>query len=101
MKRQVRPSPLQPPQQVQDLRLHGDVQRGRRLVAHEEGRIAGERPRDRDALTLPAGEFMRKLGGVRRRQPDVAQQLVHARQHASGGSSFRKRIGSAMALPIR
>ena len=38
----------------QDLRLHGHVERGRRLVAEQHGGIGGNRDRDRDALPQPA-----------------------------------------------
>ena len=41
-------------EEVQDLSPHGDVERGHRLVAHDEGRIGGKCPRDRDALALPS-----------------------------------------------
>ena len=43
----------------QDLRLHGDVERGGRLVGDQQVRLVGERHRDHDALALPAGELMR------------------------------------------
>ena len=44
-------------EQVEDRRLHGDVERGRRLVADHELGIAGERARDRHALLEAAGEL--------------------------------------------
>ena len=50
---------LQVLQQIDDLRLHGDVERGDRLVEHEELRIRRQRARDADALPLPAGELVR------------------------------------------
>ena len=40
-------------EQVQDLRLDGDVERGDRFVEDDQPRLDGERPRDRDALPLP------------------------------------------------
>ncbi|MCP4804430.1 MAG: agmatine deiminase family protein [Proteobacteria bacterium] len=40
-------------QQVQDLRLDADVERRDGLVADDEARLAGQGPRDADALTLP------------------------------------------------
>ena len=48
---------LQLDEQVEDRRLHGDVERRGRLVADDELRVAGERARDRDALLQPAGEL--------------------------------------------
>ena len=50
---------LQVLQQRQDLRLHGDVERGGRLVGDQQVRLVGERHRDHDALALPAGELVR------------------------------------------
>src|SRR4051812_1091882 len=43
-------------EQVEDLRLDGDVERGDRLVADDHLRLDRERARDRDALTLTAGQ---------------------------------------------
>ena len=48
---------LQLDEQVEDRGLHGDVERGGRLVADDEARLAGERARDRDALLLAAREL--------------------------------------------
>src|SRR5712691_7259862 len=66
--------------QVQDPDPDRDVKHARRLVGeHYLGRDC-ERPRDRDALTLTAGELVRILRGdlLRRHEPDRVQQLVHA-----------------------
>ena len=50
MKRyETRCSRLQLDEQVQDRRLHRDVERRGRLVADDELRVAGESARDRDA----------------------------------------------------
>src|SRR3954454_12023692 len=46
----------QPCEQVEDLRLDGDVERGNRLVADDHLRLHRERPRDRDALALATGQ---------------------------------------------
>src|SRR3546814_3864174 len=59
---------LEPLHQVQDLRLHRDVERRGRLVANQELRVAGQSAGDGDALALPAGELVRELRAVRRRQ---------------------------------
>ncbi len=67
---------LQVDHQVQDLRLHRDVERRGRLVAHQELRMARQRAGDRDALALAAGEFVRILASVGRRQPHLAQALA-------------------------
>ena len=42
-------------QQIQDSRLHGDVECRRRLVRDQQPRMAGERDRDHHALPHPAG----------------------------------------------
>ena len=50
---------LQVLEQLEDLRLHGDVERGRRLVGDQEIGSIGERHGDHHALALPAGELVR------------------------------------------
>ena len=42
-----------------DLRLHRNVERGRRLVGDDQRGLGAERERDHDALAHAAGEFMR------------------------------------------
>jgi hypothetical protein len=63
---------------VEDLRLHRDVERRGRLVADQELGLGRERARDRDALPLPARELVRELLGVRAREADRDQQLADA-----------------------
>jgi hypothetical protein len=46
-------------EQVEDLRLNGDVERRNRLVAHEELWLHSESARDPDPLSLAAGELVR------------------------------------------
>ena len=48
-------------EQVEDLGLHGDVERGRRLVGDEQRRLGGERQRDHRALAEAAAQLMRIL----------------------------------------
>ena len=45
--------------QLQHLALHGDIQRGGRLIGDDKAGVAGERHRDQDALPHPAGDFVR------------------------------------------
>mgnify|MGYP003694014791 CR=1 FL=1 len=52
-------------EQVEDRRLHGDVERRGRLVADDELRVSRERARDRDPLLEAAGE----LHGLLRQRP--------------------------------
>jgi hypothetical protein len=68
---------LQLLEQVQDLRLDGDIQRRNRLVGDDELRPGGERPRDADALALAAAEFMRVAVDVIRLKADQLHQLDH------------------------
>ena len=64
-------------QQVEDLRLDGDVQRSGRLVGDQQLRLAGERHRDHRTLAHPAGELVRvvvqTLLGAR--DTDLLEQL--------------------------
>src|SRR6185437_11646988 len=69
---------LQVPHQIEDLRLHGDVERRGRLVADDELGIGSERTRNRDTLALAAGELMRKFRAVVGMQADERKQLADA-----------------------
>ena len=68
---------LQRREQPQDLRLHGDVERGGRLVGDQQFGIAHQRHRDHDALAQSARELMRKLAEphLRRGDADAAHQF--------------------------
>ena len=50
---------LQRLQQLEDLRLDGDVERGGRLVGDQQVRLVGQRHGDHDALALTAGKLVR------------------------------------------
>ncbi len=50
------------PEEADDLEPHGRVELRGRLVGEHDGRAVGDRPRDRDALLLAAGQL---LGAVR------------------------------------
>ena len=67
---------LQVGQQVEDRRLHRHVERARRLVAHDDARVAGERPGDRHALLQPARELTRPHVEVPRREAQRLGQLL-------------------------
>jgi hypothetical protein len=62
-------------QQVQDLRLDRDVERGHGLVAHDQLRAERERPRDPDPLTLATGELVREAVVMLGVQPHQLHQL--------------------------
>jgi len=69
---------LQLLKQVDNLRLHGDIERGHRFVGDDELRLNREGAGDTDALALSAGEFMRKPIDMRRRQADHLHEFAHA-----------------------
>ena len=48
----------QPPEQGEDLGLHGDVERGRRLVGQQQRGLVGQRQREHDPLLLTSGELV-------------------------------------------
>ena len=76
-------------QQLQDLRLHDDVERRRRLVGDDQRRAAGEREGDHHPLALAARELVRVTVAQRRRQPDRLQQLVDPRADLPRAASAR------------
>ena len=63
-------------EQLEDLRLDRDVERGRRLVGDDERRIHDERHRDDDALPHAAGELVRIFVRALRRRRN-ADRLEH------------------------
>src|SRR5258705_8932809 len=81
--------PLQILQQVEDLRLDGDVERRDRLVADDQVRFCGKRPGDADALALAAREFVRP--SVQR----VAWQAYGIHQRRNLRLEFGGRFGEA------
>ncbi len=60
---------LQVDQQPQDLRLDGDVERGRRLVGDQQRRPAHQRHGDHHALAQAAGKLVRILPRAARPRP--------------------------------
>ena len=75
--------------ELEDLRLDGDVEGGRRLVGHEEVGLAGERHCDHGALAHPA----RELVGV------VARAQGGGRDADAGQGRDRFRTGFAVRQP--
>ena len=69
---------LQVAHQIQDLRLHGHIERRGRLVADDELGFGRERPGDRDPLPLAAGKFVRIFPAVVGVQADQVQQFADA-----------------------
>ena len=60
-------------EQVEDLRLHRDVERGNRLVGNDQRRIQHQRARDRNPLPLPAREHVRIARVVFGAQSDLGE----------------------------
>ena len=89
----ARPSAVaQIEQQAQHLRLHGDVERGGRLVRDQDLGPAGQRHRDHRALAHAAGEFVRIGADAARRigDADLPQQLDGAVARVLGAGAFVK-----------
>ena len=70
-------------QQVEDLRLHRDIERAGRLVADHDARLEHQRARDRDALALPAGELRRHALAHLGREADALEHLRATRRSIS------------------
>ena len=69
-------APLQILHDVQHLRLHRNIERRGRLVAHEELRVDCERAGDRNALALPPGKLMGIAITIRGVQSNLQQQVI-------------------------
>src|SRR4051794_23263798 len=66
-------------EQVEDLRLDRDVERGDRLVAHDQIGLEDERAGDADPLPLATRELVRIPPGVVRRETDHVHHLEDLR----------------------
>ena len=96
--------PAQLLEQLQDLRLDHDVERGRRLVADHDRRVAGERHRDHRALAHPAGQLVRvgvapASSGSRRGRAARPPASATTRAAGRGGSRSARRSGRRPAGP--
>ena len=82
--------------QVEDLRLHGDVERGGRLVGEQQGGAAGQGDRDHDPLAHAARQLVRVLLEPLRGlgDPDVGEQPL-GRRHGVARSTARGGRGAA------
>jgi hypothetical protein len=76
-------------EQLQDLGLHHDIERGGRLVRQQDLRLAGERHRDRGPLPHAAGELVRVpvTGGGR-----DAHHLQQLAGPLAGGGALRDAV---------
>ena len=93
--------PLQVLQQVEDLGLDRDVERGDRLVADDQLRVDRERARDADALALAARELVREAVVVLRVEADDLQQLLDAALDLGVGAELCTSSASATMKPTR
>ena len=92
--------------QIENLRLDGDVERRRRLVCDQQARITGERHGDHHALAHAAGHFMRIGVDARRRigNLDAGHQCdrfltSRCAGEASDASAALRRSGRRRASP--
>ena len=92
------------PMQVEDLRLHGDVEGGGRLVGEQQRRAAGQGDGDHHALAHAAGQLVRVLvePALGLGDADVVEQLRRRSAVASLRlmSEVDARSGSVICLPI-
>ena len=86
--------------QVEDGTLDGDVERGRDLVGEDDLRTRGERPRDRDALTLSAGQLTGARASPRGVEVDQLEQARYLAARDRRRRACRGGIASAMLSPI-
>ena len=89
---------LQVLQQVEHLRLHRDVERADRLVGDDQLRLRDQRARDRDALALAAGEFVRVLVHVGVAQADLLQHRGDARRAARRASHAPSAVSGSATM---
>ena len=103
MKTIVSPSGLHLLEQVEDLRLHGDVQRRHRLVADQQLRVEDQGAGDGDPLALPTRELVRgRVAGHVRVEPDASSTPRPPRFSCSVASSpDPHRLGDDVADPVR
>ncbi len=100
MNRQAKPiSRLQLAQQVEDPRLHRDVERRHRLVGDQHARLHAQRPRQPDPLALAARELVRVAVAQLAAQPDLLEQLGDPRVELAPEASPCSRSGSAAMSP--
>ena len=100
MKRKDKPQVrLQFREEIQHLRLHRDIERGDRLVGDDEARMRSDRARNRNALPLSSGQFVRIAVEERAREIDAVEQFRHAIDdfRFRGESEVDERLGDLVA----
>ena len=67
-----------PLQQIQDFRLHGQIERRCRFIEKQDARLGNQRPGNGHTLALTARELMRIAVTMLRSEADLLQCLNHA-----------------------
>ena len=88
---------LQAAHQVEHRALDRDVERAGDLVGEDDVGPRGERPGERDALALPAGQLPRVGPLARRVDVDELEQPAHLRAPGRAPHPARDRLGHAVA----
>ncbi len=85
-------------QQIEHHRLHGDVERGGRLIEDHELWMQRDRARDADTGLLAAGQLVRKaIEQIERKADQPASSSQRARSRVAPLMSPSCMIGSAIA----
>ena len=87
--------------QVQDLRLHRDIQRAGGFVADQEVRLGGQRAGDRDALALAAAELVGVFQAVSGGQADLGEEGGDALGDGRRRAACRRRAEVRPRCPAR
>ena len=85
----VRPVVDQLVEQLEDLLAGLAVERAGRLVGQQDQRVVDQRPRDADALLLPAGELHRAVVERARPRPTFSASSIARRRRSAGGCRGR------------
>src|SRR5271165_3770759 len=88
-------------EKIEDLRLHGDVERRRRLVEQQSARRQDEGAGDRHALALPAGQLMRIAKAMARIETDVGERRENRRVALGDAVNLKRLAQRAIDRPAR
>ncbi|MPN36896.1 hypothetical protein SDC9_184408 [bioreactor metagenome] len=80
---------LQVLHEVEHLRLHRDIERTHGLVGHDEARPCDQRARNRNALALAAGKFVRKLVGIAAAKANLGEHFGGAFLHLGAAGTLQ------------
>ena len=93
---------LKSAQKIENARLNGNIERGDRLIGHENARLEGKRARNGNSLALPARHFTRILVKYGRTQPHISKKsgntiiylFIAPRDSFAVSQNFRKRLAN-------